>query len=289
MSDRYIPTQLMNLTAVLPRSTLTNRKQQSLPHNYVPTDVDVCCGRGKRNWNHVGNISFRKLIQDNVERYVDAPTKNEKTAVVISLVDEIRANGGHFLKQNVAGSWFDIGDHQAREKVGHSLRDQVTSGISRNKRDAAMQQQHDDADADAVHHDHPPSVVKIVKKARLGSFLVDNSDNHSDSGRDREVRRATLSSSMIVDAFQRRPSFVSLSIAEDSVKDSFLNNIVADNIADVDPGVAHSFNSRDPNFTHSFNSHGSVRTSLKFLEGLDLEELFNVNMLVEPVTAQEAV
>jgi hypothetical protein len=269
MSDSInIPTRLMNLTAVLPRSTLTNRKQQSLPLNYAPTDVDVCCGRGKRNWNHVGNINFRKLIQDNVERYVDAPTKNEKTAVVISLVDDIRANGGHFLKQNVSGSWFDIGDHQAREKVGHSLRDQVNSN-SRNKREVMPPRDE--------RHDRPPSIVRIVKKPRLGgSVFLDNSDTHSDSGRDREVRRAALSSSLIVDAFQRRPSFLSLSIT-DSLKDSFLKNTIAD-IEDVDPDVLHSF-----------NSHGSVRTSLKFLEGLDLEDLFTENIMVEPITSQEAV
>jgi hypothetical protein len=242
----------MNLTAVLPRTTLTNRKRQSLPLNYDPTDVDVCCGRGKRNWNHVGNVNFRKLIQNNVERYVAAPTKNEKTAVVISLVDEVREQGGHFLKQNVAGSWFDIGDHQAREKVGHSLRDQVTS-VSRHKN----KQQ-------AMHEVHP----QADKAARKPRQLVDNSDTHSDSGRDCEVRRATLSSSLIVDAFQRRPSFLSLSI--DSLKKM--------QVHDVDTDVSHSF-----------NSHGSVRSSLKFLEGLDLEELYNEHMLVEPFTSLEAV
>jgi hypothetical protein len=137
----------------------------------------VCCGRGKRNWNHPGNIQFRILIQSNVQRYIAAPTKSDKTAVVVSLVDGIRAKGGYFLKQSSSsGKWFDIGDHQARDKVGHSLSDQVTSQARQKNKQ---------------------KVIKMFQTKQS----VDNSDSQSDSGRDREIRRASLSSSMIVDAF----------------------------------------------------------------------------------------
>jgi hypothetical protein len=188
----HIPTRLINLAAPLSR-TRSHRKRKSLPTSYVPTGLDVVCGRGKKHWNHPGNIQFRNLIQSNVERYIAAPTKSDKTAVVVSLVDGIRAQGGYFLKQNSSsGKWSDIGDRQALDKVGHSLRDHVSSQArQKNKKKA----------------------IKLFKKKQT----VDNSDAQSDSGRDREIRRATLSSSMIVDAFSRRPSFLSSSAGRKSM------------------------------------------------------------------------
>ena len=120
---KSIPTKLINFSG-LERQT---SKPQNLTADYVPGDRDICSGRGKSNWNHAGNIYFREMIQSNVRRYIDAPSKADKTAVVSSIVDELRFDGAQFLKQNKHGEWYDIGDMAAKEKVGHSLRDQVTS------------------------------------------------------------------------------------------------------------------------------------------------------------------
>mmetsp|Transcript_14491 Transcript_14491/g.31625 ORF Transcript_14491/g.31625 Transcript_14491/m.31625 type:complete len:321 (+) Transcript_14491:287-1249(+) len=98
-----------------------------LPGGYQPSPFDVCCGRGKKNWNHEGNTIFRRLIRSNVQGYQDAIDKQEKSSIVISIVDTIRSQGGRFLKQDDDKQWYDIGDSQAREKVGHSLRDQVNA------------------------------------------------------------------------------------------------------------------------------------------------------------------
>lgn len=105
-----------------------------LPDGYVPRSRDVCCGRGKRNWNHEGNVWFRNLIQANVDRYIQAPSKTDKTAVVVAVVEQVRSEGAFFVKQDDdSGRWYDIGDTQAREKVGHSLRDQVTAQKKKEK------------------------------------------------------------------------------------------------------------------------------------------------------------
>jgi hypothetical protein len=101
---------------------------------YTPTVMDVCSGRGKKNWKHKGNSEFRKLVHSNVAAYMNAPSKHEKTLVVKAIVDVIRSNGGRFLKQGSDDDWYDIGDNQAKEKVGHSLRDQV-SAITKQKRE----------------------------------------------------------------------------------------------------------------------------------------------------------
>jgi len=122
---RCVPTSLKNATTLLP--VRPYQKRTSLPPDYVPTALDVCCGRGKKNWNHEGNTNFRSIIRSNVLRYMEAPTKSDKTRLVCSIVDMIRQQGGKFLKEDDGGMYYDIGDIQARDKVGHSLRDQVSS------------------------------------------------------------------------------------------------------------------------------------------------------------------
>jgi hypothetical protein len=104
-----------------------------LPENYDPGPLDVCSGRGKRNWNHAGNAAFRNIVQGKVTDYMAAPTKNEKTNIVVEIVDQMRKSGYQFLKENPDGRWYDMGDREAREKVGHGLRDQVTAIKARNK------------------------------------------------------------------------------------------------------------------------------------------------------------
>ena len=118
-----VSTQLKNVVSLLRPA----KPGLPLPADFEPGPNDVCSGRGKRNWNHAGNIDFRNLIQASVEGYMSAPNKNEKTAIVCTIVDNMRREGSQFLQQNQEGLWYDIGDAKARDKVGHSLRDQVTA------------------------------------------------------------------------------------------------------------------------------------------------------------------
>jgi hypothetical protein len=113
--NNVVPTQLHNLSTSL-ASPFYKAKRNALPPSYQPGDWDVCCGRGKRNWNMIGNVRFRNLIQRNVQRYIDSPSRNDKTQVVISIVDYVRGKGGHFLKQDNSDRWYDIGDAEARDK-----------------------------------------------------------------------------------------------------------------------------------------------------------------------------
>jgi hypothetical protein len=148
------PTKLNNVGSLIPASSHQQQKREAMPHGYVPSDSDVCCGRGKVNWNMTGNVNFRKLVHASVAQYMQAPLKKEKTAVVVSVVDKIRRQGGRFLKQQQkdgsSDCWFDIGDTAARSKVGHSLRDQVGRSVSEAKsrlRQANKEQKRRAADA----------------------------------------------------------------------------------------------------------------------------------------------
>lgn len=178
-----------------------------LPEGYEPTALDICCGRGKRNWNHSGNVSFRNLIQSCSDEYMTAPTKNDKTAIVFKIVEGMRVEGCKFLKQVVtaasqpesAGRWMEIGDAQAREKVGHSLRDQVTAFNRQNKKLAGIVDQQNlihlsslSSSGGSGHHSH----------TRRPSLAL------SDSGNEGEQRRVTLDSTELISGFARRPSWV---------------------------------------------------------------------------------
>jgi len=64
-----------------------------------------------------------------------ANNRYEKSLVVHGIVDEIRSSGGRFLKNNYAtGRWYELSDQQAKEKVGHAVRDAVSALDNRKKR-----------------------------------------------------------------------------------------------------------------------------------------------------------
>jgi hypothetical protein len=113
-----------------------------MPEGYIPSDFDVCSGRGKQNWNMTGTVNFRKLIHAAVDRYMAAELRNHKTAVIVSVVDEIRQKDGHFFKERKhgnSGRWYEIGDTAACKKVGHALRDQANDRTTRGVKSRSVQ------------------------------------------------------------------------------------------------------------------------------------------------------
>lgn len=148
-----------------------------LPENYDPTELDICSGRGKRNWNHAANVAFRTLIQSQVEAYMAAKSKNEKTAIVINILEEMRTKGYHFLKTNKEGRWYDMGDAQARDKIGHGLRDQVTA-------------------------------IKREQAAGQRSHVRRPSTTLSDSGNEADHRKSEVKTAHHFVEFARRPSWI---------------------------------------------------------------------------------
>jgi hypothetical protein len=97
-------------------------KKSQLPTEFQPSEYSVVCGRGKDSFNHVGNRRFRALASMFIERYSQSGSKVAKSAIVSEIIDVIRQAGGNFCKVQ-KGAWFEVGDHQAREKVSALLRD----------------------------------------------------------------------------------------------------------------------------------------------------------------------
>jgi len=68
-------------------------------------------------------------------KYIDAQNRFEKSLVVHAVVEQIRSVGGRFLKRNeMTGNWCELSDQQSKEKVGHAIRDAVSSFEARKER-----------------------------------------------------------------------------------------------------------------------------------------------------------
>lgn len=135
---------------MIDQSTLNNNDGRTSPARetrpmirlddaFVPTRLDVMCGRGKMSHHHVGNHRFRDIIERSLKRYNKATNKVTKSNVVTDIVDSVREEaktigGAGFIRQENAGYWVEIGDTLAREKVGHALRDCIKNRKKRSER-----------------------------------------------------------------------------------------------------------------------------------------------------------
>ena len=102
---------------------------------FEPGACDVVCGRGKGSYNRPGNRQFRGLVAAHIPRYAAARSKADKSSILNSIIDEVRSlcNPGtgrpaQFVKYSKRdGGWMAIGDDQAREKVGHAMREAIAA------------------------------------------------------------------------------------------------------------------------------------------------------------------
>jgi len=121
---------------------MNNMNADSIPGGNVvsePGPYDIVCGRNSGAYNYIGNRRFRVTIEMNLQRYIDSPTREDKTNVIKSIVWMLHEQvGARFLKKETSKKSSSSGgrrrgtprytimtDKQAREKVGHALRDLV--------------------------------------------------------------------------------------------------------------------------------------------------------------------
>lgn len=95
----------------------------------VPGHLDVLLGRGRRCQEHVGNMRLRNLVEDCKPVY-DNATRKEKTLISQELVESIKKNANHFLKDEDVG-WVEVDDQVARLKVSHTFRDIIKDSLKR--------------------------------------------------------------------------------------------------------------------------------------------------------------
>lgn len=113
------------------QSTAQPRPKIAVPPNGIgpihdPNVNDVLSGRGGRINAHVGNVQFREIVAEQKKIYLAKDTKKlEKAHIAADIVYFIRRMEppGRFLKEDVNGAWWDIGDQKAIKKVGQALRE----------------------------------------------------------------------------------------------------------------------------------------------------------------------
>jgi len=126
-------------------SMASGTETASLSEDFVPSDYDIVCGRGKGSYNQPGNKRFRDLVKTYIPQYVQAKTKFDKSFILSNIIDHARSlNDGttRFVKKT-NGQWCELSEEQAREKVGHTIREAIV----------ALSQ--------------PPKISKALKPARL--------------------------------------------------------------------------------------------------------------------------
>lgn len=102
---------------------LTGKRR--LPVEYVPDSTTIICGRGKACTASPGNIRLKKIVTEHIEQYSLAEKKAEKTKTVDSIIDAVQGQGkdqGMFVRRQ-NGTWWEVEDSFAREKVGSMIRD----------------------------------------------------------------------------------------------------------------------------------------------------------------------
>ncbi|GKY94919.1 hypothetical protein MPSEU_000456800 [Mayamaea pseudoterrestris] len=96
---------------------------------------DVLCGRGKTSFNHSGNKWFRDAVSGSMDDYLRAENRFEKSLVVHNIMDRVKKEGGRFLKKDHhINKWVELSEPQAKEKVGHAVRDAVNALEGRKKK-----------------------------------------------------------------------------------------------------------------------------------------------------------
>jgi len=143
---------LSKYQVALPRAvsdTITKATECTpLPMDFRPRTNDVVCGRGKGSYNKPGNRRFRSIIRDHVPDYAFAKTKIDKSIVLQSVIDRVKASGDNAMFVRFSkGRWYEISDDRTREKVGHCLRETMASFDTMNRTKEAEQHDADDASA----------------------------------------------------------------------------------------------------------------------------------------------
>jgi hypothetical protein len=167
----------------------TGRSQ--LEVDFQPSELSVICGRGKESYNHTGNRCFRILASVFVNGYSSADSKAARSALVFNIVTMIRQAGGHFCKCE-KGTWFEVGDRMAREKVSAYFRDMLHTQYrssaksktilrrdrNRNKSQTHTQQQQDQQlleDGTSQHDSDDSSISSLCWGSSLDIMEFDNS------------------------------------------------------------------------------------------------------------------
>jgi len=124
--------------------SINKNKDDMVEYIDQPSPYDIICGRNSGAHNCVGNRRFRVTIMMNLQRYLAATTREEKSLVIKYVIGLLRDSdvGARFIKK-VGETYIPLEEKQIREKVGHAFRDMISlSQKEAQKREASLSKFH---------------------------------------------------------------------------------------------------------------------------------------------------
>lgn len=92
--------------------------------NYMPTEKDILCGRGRGNFMNEGNRVFLSFLKHNAERYINASRRAEKKVVIGSIVSALHDEDYRFLKRDETTTrWYVLNETEAYDRAAYAIRD----------------------------------------------------------------------------------------------------------------------------------------------------------------------
>lgn len=209
-----------------------------LPEGYRPGEHDVLCGRGRKCFNHTGNVRFRAIVQSFLPQYSKAVAKLEKSYILSDVVEQVRKNsgeGGFIRKDPDTNRWYEVGDFLAREKTSQAFRDVLHDKYKSSNTAKKKRRQEEQAE----------KLVRAHSNRSLSGNSLDASSVHSvgSSTSDTKVMRRQ--------SIERSNSILNLGDAEDVGQHDDL-------LGGLDQEIANYARPR------SFNRQGSLRAVLDF-------------------------
>ena len=113
----------------MPRQTKMIKKSKKTPTLDIQPQ-DVLYSRTKQAIGHPGNIQFRRLIRNYNAAYQSTNIRDEKSAIIRTILAKIAESGGRFLK-NDGDCWHEASSDQAYIKVSHALRSSKATPLSK--------------------------------------------------------------------------------------------------------------------------------------------------------------
>ena len=150
----------------------SSHNMRLLPVGYKPGEHDVLCGRGRKCFNHAGNVKFRAIVQSFLPQYSKAMAKLEKSYILSDVVEQVRKNSGEggFIKKDPDTSrWYEVGDFLAREKTSQAFRDVLHDKYKSSNTAKKKRRQEEQAE----------KFVRAHSNRSLGASSVDASSVHS--------------------------------------------------------------------------------------------------------------
>ena len=123
-------TNQQDVTAKQPSSCSSSNNSNDSVSNLIRPN-DILSGRGRMAWNIKGNQIFRSVVHQNIQRYMEAKTNRDKTAVIGSVLKYLQCDMGSRFVKVQKGSIKVLGKREAHEKIGHAMRD-----LAKQRRDA---------------------------------------------------------------------------------------------------------------------------------------------------------